>query len=211
MLHDTGMSITLSARHGHESRRLAEHFFEETGPPPLRGAILEAIERHDEKDYRHRIDTSTPTGRILMPLAIADDLDAFGHTGIFRYFEIYALRRLPPDTMAPRIVDNLDKRFANMRPALEKVPALLRHHEERYHITRDFFRRMTQGDTESVFPVVTYLTKCMQEQLPPHQEGASPCMPQQPHPALRLFLRRLRDEARSLGDFPSPNAAGTKA
>ncbi len=168
LLHDTGMSETLSPAHGAASRRLAERFFS-TLPeaPPLQEEILTAIEKHDDKTYRQKISGDTPAGRIFTLLAVADDLDAFGYTGVCRYYEIYSLRHIPVTAMAGKVQDNLEKRFGNMQPLLSSSPALLQHHRQRYLITRNFFEDLAGRKKEEALTVIRFLEDLLKD--PPHE------------------------------------------
>ncbi len=160
LLHDTGMSETLSPAHGAASRRLAARFFDtQPDPPPLREEILTAIGKHDDKGYREKILPDTPAGRILTLLTVADDLDAFGYTGIYRYYDIYALRHTPVEEMAKKIPDNLEKRFGHMQPLLQHDPSLLQDHRERYRITRSFFEDLAGRKKEEALTVIRFLER----------------------------------------------------
>jgi HD superfamily phosphodiesterase len=160
LLHDTGMRETLSPAHGAASRRLAARFFD-TQPqaPPLREEILTAIEKHDEKEYREKITPDTPAGRILTLLTVADDLDALGYTGIYRYYEIYSLRGILLTETALRVKDNLEKRFGHMQPLLEHDPSLLQYHRRRYRITRSFFEDLAGRKKGEALAVIRFLEK----------------------------------------------------
>ncbi len=140
MLHDTGMSKTPDITHGHESRRLAEVFFGEIpASPALAPEILEAIEKHDDKTYITHPSQETDEGIILSLLSLADDMDAFGNTGVFRYYEIYRLRGIPVGQLAEKVIPNLDQRYRTLAEKLSVVPDTLQQHRERYLITRHFF------------------------------------------------------------------------
>ncbi len=147
MLHDTGMSETIDFTHGHASRRLSEIFFSRTpDPPALSRAILEAIEKHDDKDYSSLPSAVSDEGIILSLLSLADDMEAFGFTGVFRYYEIYVMRAIPTGQLAGRVLPNLDHRFRSMQAQLASWPDILGKQKKRYLITRNFFVSLQEKD-----------------------------------------------------------------
>jgi len=189
LLHDTGMSETLSPAHGAASRHLAERFFNTLpDPPPLREEILTAIEKHDDKAYREKISTDSPGGRILTLLAVADDLDAFGYTGVCRYYEIYSLRLIPVAAMANKVVENLEKRFGNMQPLLSLSPELLQHHRQRYRITRGFFEDLAGRKKEEALTVIRYLEDLLKDPPRSIREKLTTSLSGIKEPYLKKFL-----------------------
>ena len=109
--HDIGMAVNQGEKHGEESRILSAEFLrEEEIPTQLHNKILFAVENHDNKTY----DTTPSPDSLLAILSVADDMDAFGHTGIYRYTEIYLARRMRPDTIGAAITDNAVNRFQNL-------------------------------------------------------------------------------------------------
>ena len=44
-------------------------------------------------------------------LSVADDLDAFGFTGIYRYSEIYLMRGINPNQLGHLIIENAAKQI----------------------------------------------------------------------------------------------------
>jgi HD superfamily phosphodiesterase len=85
-LHDSGMVIDTGPRHGIHSRSFCEKYLTGNGERTENFIdLLDAIELHDNKDYR-----SKAAGSYLeVILNVADDLDALGYIGIYRYLEIY--------------------------------------------------------------------------------------------------------------------------
>jgi len=147
MLHDTGMSETIDFTHGHASRRLAEMFFSRTSyPPALTHTILKAIEKHDDKNYSSPPSLASDEGIILSLLSLADDMDAFGFIGVFRYYEIYILRNITASQLPERILPNLDHRFRTMETRLAPWPDILRKQKKRYLITHNFFVNLQEKD-----------------------------------------------------------------
>ncbi|MDX9696628.1 MAG: HD domain-containing protein [Bacteroidales bacterium] len=136
--HDTGLSINVGENHGKESRIICEKYFDDNKlkKPENFNLIVEAIEKHDDKEYKSK--TMDPHS-LLSILCAADDLDAFGRIGIIRYTEIYLLRGIGFNELPKAILDNLDKRFANFEQNYRFLPDVYKKYSNQYQITRDFF------------------------------------------------------------------------
>lgn len=135
-LHDCGMAADQGPDHGFHSRILAEKFLRLNNIPGyFFSDILPVIENHDKKDYYAEEDPYSP-GSIL---AVADDLDAFGFAGIYRYSEIYMARGVPGEDLGDRILENATKRFNNFVRLFGSSPDLLVKHEHRFNILKNFF------------------------------------------------------------------------
>lgn len=134
-LHDSGMAIERGERHGKESMELCRVFLSQNGLNPDEYAdLLEAIENHDNKNYQV---TGNPSPLKLI-LNIADDLDAFGFTGIYRYIEIYTERNIPLRSLGEKIKSNAASRFENFRKHFFRYSDLFRRHSERYRVLEDY-------------------------------------------------------------------------
>lgn len=136
-LHDIGMSGEPGPRHGIFSRELCRQFLRNNNldEEDYRD-VLETIEIHDRKDYSN----NTLTGDLLLILSAADDLDAFGYMGIYRYSEVYISRGIEPAEMGYLIMKNAVSRFQNLEKTLGTNNALVIRHKERFEILCDFFR-----------------------------------------------------------------------
>jgi HD superfamily phosphodiesterase len=109
-LHDTGMAIDTGFRHGTESRKICERFLKERNLSTIEFSdILDAVENHDYKEYT----VINKPENLLTILSVADDLDAFGFIGIYRYLEIYLARSKPLDELGNLIIENSEGRFQN--------------------------------------------------------------------------------------------------
>jgi hypothetical protein len=137
-LHDLGMTVTTGADHGFHSRNLAAEFLSGLNHD-LSGwtDMLDAIEKHDNKEYSSGLEEKN---NILVILSVADDMDAFGHMGIYRYLEIYIERGVPPEKIADEIRKNAANRFRNMESWFGKHTVLIEKHRKRYLILDNFFR-----------------------------------------------------------------------
>jgi hypothetical protein len=135
-LHDIGMSVETGISHGKQSRDLCIQFLDQNAFP-LDGYndVLEAIENHDRKDYTG----NTNVNDLLTILSVADDLDAFGFTGIYRYSEIYLTRGINPEEIGHLIIENAGKRFDNFVKTFGFTDELVQKHKKRYEILDNFF------------------------------------------------------------------------
>jgi len=135
-LHDIGMSADHGPKHGKISRETALRFLKDyhLNPGAFTG-VLEAIENHDRKDYSEQAG-ATP---LLIYLSLADDLDAFGYTGVYRYAEIYLLRGIHPAVIGLKIRENAAKRFDHFSKYFSEENPFLIHHKKEYQILDNFF------------------------------------------------------------------------
>lgn len=135
-LHDIGMTIEAGTRHGLHSRKLCLEFLTANN---LKIAdysdLLDTIEYHDRKDY----DGSGETNSLLSILSVADDLDAFGFNGIYRYSEIYLTRNIKPEILGDKILENASIRFNNFLRTYASEKEVIMKHTERYNILFSFF------------------------------------------------------------------------
>ena len=138
-LHDIGMTIEKGPRHGTHSMLLCKEFLMKNN---FRledySDVLETIENHDNKNYNPEGTTNT----LLKLLSVADDLDAFGYTGIYRYSEIYTLRGIPVPELADLVRQNALKRFENFASEFLIFSDFVEIHRKRFKILDEFFRNL---------------------------------------------------------------------
>lgn len=115
LFHDLGMAQSTREDHGRLGRELCFSWFSDSGLTPPSGfdSILDAIEMHDRKEARINPEAESPPG-ILSILSVADDLEAMGVIGIYRYAEIYLLRGIPMEDLGGRILENAEHRILNL-------------------------------------------------------------------------------------------------
>lgn len=135
-LHDLGMSVDKGARHGHLSRKFGRIFLDEERLKSHEFTdMLEALEFHDNKEYKN-----DPGGNELLKiLSVADDLDAYGHIGIYRFLEIYMARRIDGSIIGAEIKKNAAARFRYFENNYRQYDQLFERHRKRYMILDDFF------------------------------------------------------------------------
>jgi hypothetical protein len=143
--HDLGMASDSREKHGATGRGLCEAYLKDLSvPTPARyDEILEAIESHDIKEARtHQGIRYGEAPGILPILAVADDLEASGVIGIYRYTEIYLMRGTGMDQLGGKVLQNVHHRLENLAScqvcrqvlgAFEKEIQILTTFFETYH------------------------------------------------------------------------------
>lgn len=133
-LHDIGMAVEHGPDHGKHSAEITKAFLKnnnlrESDFPALHEAVL----LHDKKDY------SSPAAiNLHSVLSMADDLDAFGYTGIYRYIEIYSLRGVTFRDTGKNIRQNAANRFRHFEILMNFDQLIVRKHRRRYEILDTF-------------------------------------------------------------------------
>lgn len=139
--HDQGMSITPSKDHGKISRHLCKAYFETNQIPtfPHFDSVLNAIENHDQKDYSLTI-TDENRLNLIQTLNIADDLDAFGIVGAYRYLEIYLMRKIAIPDLPEAVLTNINKRFIHFSSVFQFDKRMVKSQNQRYIAARNFYK-----------------------------------------------------------------------
>jgi HD superfamily phosphodiesterase len=155
-LHDLGMSADRGKKHGRLSSMLCRQFLERYGLPLGDFSdVLKAIEDHDDKEYRDPGEV-IDLARIL---TIADDLDAFGYIGIYRYLEIYIERGVKAELITKKIRENALSRFLNFETTFSTYPRLVLKHRKRFmcldYFLSDWGRQISGQDYETL-PLAGY-------------------------------------------------------
>ena len=140
-LHDVGMSVDPGFRHGAEGRKICERFLSQNKLfSEEYSDVLHAIEHHDDKEYT----IINQPGDLLAILSAADDLDAFGFTGVYRYLEVYIARNTPLQELGYLIIENIQNRFQNFLRTYGFASGLVEKHTKRYSIVCSFFNSYNQ-------------------------------------------------------------------
>ncbi|MBN1414370.1 MAG: HD domain-containing protein [Bacteroidales bacterium] len=140
--HDTGLTRTLDASHGKESRLICHDFLTRYASFSKGDydEILEAIEKHDDKTYAYNLSTGKDMPDDMNTLlTVCDDLDAFGAIGVFRYLEIYVQREIPIHSIPEKVIENLTLRFDNLKNHYGRLDSFMKEQEKRYQFTMDFY------------------------------------------------------------------------
>jgi HD superfamily phosphodiesterase len=135
-LHDIGMSVETGILHGVHSKRLCIGFLTANNLNSSDFSdLLDTIEYHDRKDYNGK----GVANDLLTILSVADDLDAFGFIGIYRYSEIYLIRKIKPEELGKKVIDNASNRFDHFIKTFGQENELIMKHIEKYNILFSFF------------------------------------------------------------------------
>jgi len=144
LFHDLGMASSSREDHGLAGSKLCRLWFREEGKkaPERFDEILRAIELHDRKEkqiYNSFRPESSP--EILGILSVADDLEAMGTIGIYRYAEIYLQRGIPLEELGTRILENALARFENLSNGCRFCGPMLTRFRPQYEALRHFYEQ----------------------------------------------------------------------
>lgn len=133
LFHDTGLIKDRSEIHGRISRDFCEEFLAQNDAHVNFGTgdLLEAIEHHDDKQYGSN--SGTGSNEVYSLLTIADDLDAFGAVGVYRYAEIYLIRGIRKSEMPALILENAKQRFENFEKSIYASRDILQTYQGKYY------------------------------------------------------------------------------
>ena len=142
--HDLGMASSMREDHGGLGSKLCLKWFRDTGRvwPERKEEILRAIELHDRKDrqiYKSFLPDNPP--EILGILSVADDLEALGTIGIYRYAEIYLMRGIPLEELGTRILENVRIRFEKLSDGCRLCEGLVEKSRKEYDELCSFFEQ----------------------------------------------------------------------
>ena len=142
--HDTGLTVTIDEKHGKASSDLCNNFLKAIPDliPESIDEILSAIEFHENKEYLK--ENANPFS-LLSILSAADDADAFGYIGIYRYAEIYLMRQISIQHLASIVLANLDSRFNNIKKQYQNFTEFYMQMEQNYLIARNFYTDLQRG------------------------------------------------------------------
>jgi len=148
-LHDIGMSIDPGVNHGFHSKVLCNRFLVKNNLPENDYRdVLQAVHNHDNKEYKD----SLTSFDLLTILSVADDLDAFGFTGIYRYSEIYLIRGISHRDIGKLILANATGRFENFKRHFGFSKVLLEEQEKKFPANKK--RRMNIRFMAAIFYIL---------------------------------------------------------
>ncbi|MEX0987576.1 MAG: HD domain-containing protein [Bacteroidales bacterium] len=171
LFHDTGMTVTRDPQHGEAGKYIYSKFLEGYPEltPSLNHDILRAIENHDLKEkFVYLPFTLDEPPNVLTITSIADDRDALGTIGIYRYTEIYLHREIPHKSLGIQVMQNVATRFNNFIKVSYFFPALVKSATMPYREIIAFFdlynqQIITEPEPETTFMghigVVNYIRK----------------------------------------------------
>ena len=170
-MHDIGMSSERGIRHGKKGVELCRQFLIRNHLDVSNyKEVLYAIENHDNKEYINY----SPEDAILTILSAADDLDAFGYIGIYRYSEIYLTRGVAPHLLGYRIRENAERRYMNFISVFGYNAELADKHRKRFLILDKFFANYNQEsnrnarnnhDPEGYYGVIEIISEMINKKM----------------------------------------------
>ncbi|MHC1705251.1 MAG: HD domain-containing protein [Tenuifilaceae bacterium] len=143
--HDAGLSKDMGEQHGFLGRKICEDFFDQNPffQVPDLEEVLQAIEQHDDKSKKEITAITPDTMKTVLKLvSAADDLDALGYIGVFRYIEIYLKRGIPDVEIPKKVCNNLRNRFSNFLNTYSGLSKYAEKQKNRYKETYDFFTEL---------------------------------------------------------------------
>lgn len=166
--HDAGMIKDAGPDHGKISAEMARTFLKNHQWPQDQklDAVIEAITRHDNKTYRYKPENGDKDQAIVFSIVgAADDLDAFGRIGVYRFLEIYLVRDVPGGTLPGKVITSLDHRLEHLERNFGALQLVTQKHHKRYFLTRSFFEDLLletaseKGYASLVMEVVRQMVK----------------------------------------------------
>ncbi|MFW5886571.1 MAG: HD domain-containing protein [Bacteroidota bacterium] len=140
--HDIGMTIDPGSHHGKISSGICKDYFKNfDSKPDLLDDCLLAIELHDDKEYSRNKKMSKTLTFLLSILNVADDLDAFGIIGIYRYAEIYLTRGIPVHEIPGKVIHNSENRFCNILLHFGHLTDFVNKYKKEYLLIKNFYEK----------------------------------------------------------------------
>lgn len=201
LFHDAGLTIDKSENHGYQSKIICERFFEvhKLHSSINLNRVLNAIEYHDDKSLRTSAARSENDFDLLNMVSTADDLDAFGLIGVFRYIEIYFLRGVNLHDLPSKILSNVEIRFKNFQSLYSSYPQFFSKHNIRFINTFNFFKQIENeinSNSENGFAL--HVTKVLIDNLIEKKllinDIVSKCLESENNEIVKPFFRGLKDE-----------------
>ncbi len=171
--HDTGLTKTLDEQHGIQGAELCKQYINQyiTISEIDKILITKAVELHDDKSVKQQPVTKPDDMlNLVLLVSTADDLDALGLTGVFRYTEIYLKRGISMDQLPRKVMANLRNRFTSFTNAYSSLHQYSDKQRQRYVETMDFFTKLEdeisqkQAAQDSTITVVNLLNEMLVNQ-----------------------------------------------
>jgi HD superfamily phosphodiesterase len=191
--HDTGLLFEKGPKHGKESRRICEQFLHlhQDKIQFDKRDLLMAIEHHDDKDYL--VNENSDQSVLYKVLSLADDLDAFGSIGCYRYIEIYLIRNHNPAEIPRMIIENAENRFRNFDLKLGSNKSIMQFIQEKFDILNTLVKE--DAFSESPQSLVEWInSKVVMLQINPYTFFSIINIDEIPNGRIKFFLKQLRRE-----------------
>jgi HD superfamily phosphodiesterase len=139
--HDTGLTVNPGPDHGSQSRHFCSLFLEKINlTDDDRREILEAVEKHDDKDYPSMSDPRS----LAAVISVADDMDAFGPDAIERYKEIYSMRGIDTASIPEKVISNVESRLRHLVTTYAIFPDFTEQQRQRADTVISHFRKLSK-------------------------------------------------------------------
>ncbi len=137
-------------------------------------------------------------------LSAADDLDALGYSGIFRYWEIYTLRNIHENEIPEKVLTNLEARFSYYVSSFGFLDSLLSEQQKRYEIIKDFYANTRENhsgskntnSSQSTQTIIEYFYKLVRNDGISPEEISSIIEPDCKDQKINDFFRNFTEEWR---------------
>jgi len=147
MFHDVGLVRESGEMHGPCGSDMCKEFFAEGNleKPAAYREILKAISFHDTKSRDvYAVFERGKTPGILNILSVADDLEALGIIGIYRYSEIYLQRGVALEKLGLQVQTNAFRRRSNLLNCCRHLPVFSSEIQDQHALLSDFFNLYNQ-------------------------------------------------------------------
>lgn len=174
--HDSGLTIDIGEVHGKLGGQICRNYYNQYPNVTIKNIdeVVKAIEFHDDKSVKLGVVTKPEDMVCLNRLvSTADDLDAIGIIGIFRYIEIYLKRGIPDNEIPKKVIKNLKNRFNNFTNAYSSLHRFTDKQRVRHLETLNFFIELDSEMTEGLNNPDSQLAvfKILKEQLVEKKQG----------------------------------------
>ncbi|MGE0076263.1 MAG: hypothetical protein AB7S48_00220 [Bacteroidales bacterium] len=168
--HDSGLTIDIGEMHGKHGGLICKEYYDEhpANKPSNFDAIIQSIECHDDKSTKQAVITNPQDMACLNRLvSTADDLDAIGIIGIFRYIEIYLKRGIAEGELPKKIIANLKNRFTSFTNTYSSLHHFADKQKVHYLETINFFSNLDSQIIQGTYNPDSELAvyKTLKEQL----------------------------------------------
>lgn len=147
LFHDCGIVETRGTEHGKKSKEVYLGYIsgEASAEPAMHRQIARAIELHDMKTKNQFVPFHwNKPPDLLTVVSMADDMDALGTIGVYRYAEIYLHREVPMKSLGMVLLENVSTRFNNFVKAAGLVPSLIKRCKATYQEIISFYDSYNQ-------------------------------------------------------------------
>lgn len=198
LFHDAGMAMDQGTRHG----ELGTVLYGEFARNPS-AEVSEAIRKHDNKEgLQYRIVKAGTAPGLLGLLSMADDMDALGIMGIYRYAEIYLMRDTGLELLGNQVLKNASHRYRNLMHSTLHLPEVRSRVQKEFECLQEFYHLYVQQTSlapplelpwEGPAGVLRLIDLNVKEERKNPWEISDHLKPAQHALSLRSYFKRLQD------------------